>query len=176
MGLRDSWARVVERLRTASEPVSMSGVQQFAYIASAIRWCDLQASRRRAQRRCAYHWRMDTGSALPTAIAFRLLGHLDIYEDQIRQLAEAWPDDGAYAEVSALMNLMRAEAASLPKLMAQWVEFMISHTETIQCLSNASALSTRLDRLERHIAHLLDLQARCLAMIAPDAGPRLWRS
>jgi hypothetical protein len=118
---------------------------------------------------------MDTGSALPTAIAFRLLGHLDIYEDQIRRLAEAWPDEGAYAEVTALMNLMRAEAAALPKLMAQWVEFMISHTETIQCLSSAPARATRLDRLERHFALLLDLEARCLTMIAPEAGTRLWR-
>jgi len=105
------------------------------------------------------------------AVAFRLLGHLDLYEDRMTVLVDD-PNVSNLVEVSALMDVMRAEAASIPQLTGLWVSFLISHTEIVRTLVIGSRPEASVfDQLEPHTALLLDLESRCLEIATGRRGP-----
>ena len=99
------------------------------------------------------------------AAAFRLLGYLDVYEDDLRLVTEEWPCPHTRARLGAQIDFMRSEAAALPQLIVPWVEFLISHETLIEALGHAGSTLERLDQLENHIQLILGLQGECLEVL-----------
>jgi hypothetical protein len=103
----------------------------------------------------------ESAHLLLRAVASRLLVQLDLYEERLAALVDA-PNITNLVAVSGLVDVMRAEAASLPQLTGVWVPFLVSHAETMRTLVNRSrANDPAVADLRRHMALLLDLKASC---------------
>ncbi|MGE4241939.1 hypothetical protein [Ramlibacter sp.] len=102
------------------------------------------------------------------AVAFRLLGHLDIYEEAIRELAEVGPDATRLGALTLLVDRMRIEAMVLNELAVSWVEFQISHADFIRRLSENTGPAMDLIELEHHIGVILDVEGKRLDLATRD--------
>ena len=103
--------------------------------------------------------------ALAAAAAFRLLAHLDTYENDLRVFAEEWPCSESQAMLARQLDTMRSEATVLPKLIVSWLELLLSHERLIRSFTMAASTCERLDELEKHIGLVLHLQRECLDLL-----------
>jgi len=98
------------------------------------------------------------------AAAFRILGRLDIYEDDLQVLAQGLCPE-TQLKLAAQIATLRTEATCLPQLIVPWVEFLISHERLLQSFAIAVSTSEPLDEIERHIELVLNLRGECLELL-----------
>jgi len=96
--------------------------------------------------------------------AFRILGRLDIYEDDLQVLAQGLCPE-TQLKLAAQITTLRAEATCLPQLIVPWIEFLISHERLLQSFAINDSVSAGLDELEKHIDLVLKLRGECLELL-----------
>jgi hypothetical protein len=108
----------------------------------------------------------ETNKMMERAIAFQLACALERYDEESAELVRTWLDMELYAEVSRRVDEMRRYCASLSRLSAPWVTFLISHSELVFCLwgSGSRPCSGRPEVqvcVSKHSAALRDLRESC---------------
>lgn len=96
--------------------------------------------------------------------AFRILGRLDIYEDDLQVLAQGLCPE-TQLKLAAQIATLRTEATCLPQLIVPWIEFLISHERLLQSFAINDSVSAGLDELEKHIDLVLKLRGECLELL-----------
>ncbi|MBC5765219.1 hypothetical protein [Ramlibacter albus] len=104
------------------------------------------------------------------AVAFQLLGFVGDYENHVCARVEEWPLAARLREIDPILGEMQVLGGILPHLAPAWARFHVSHVELLEKLMHAErADSQRLDWLEAHMAAILQLEAKCLDVLAHKA-------